>query len=179
MVKTIVIVAVVVLGVPLAGILAFAATKPDTFIVQRATTIKASPKKIFPLVNDFRNFAAWSPYEKIDPSMKRIHSGAANGKGAIYEWDSDGKAGAGRLEITEAAPPSKVAMTLDFFKPFETHNIVEFILVPQGDSTNVTWAMRGPTPYIAKVMHVLFDMDGMVGKDFEAGLANLKTMTEN
>jgi hypothetical protein len=82
------------------------------------------------------------------------------------------------MEITDTSPPSKVAMKLDFVKPFEAHNIVEFTLAPKGDSTNVTWAMHGPTPYFAKVIHVFFNMDNMVGKDFEAGLANLKTLAE-
>jgi uncharacterized protein YndB with AHSA1/START domain len=132
MVKTIAIVIVVLIVVPLAAILIFATTKPDTFRIQRATSIKAPPDKIFPLIADFHGWGAWSPYEKLDPAMKRTFSGAANGKGAVYEWESDGKAGKGRMEITDAPAPSKVAIKLDFFKPFETHNIAEFTLEPKG-----------------------------------------------
>ena len=179
MVKTVAIVVVVLLVVSLAGILLFAATKPDTFRVQRATSIKAPPERIFPLIADFHGWGAWSPYEKLDPAMKRTFSGAANGKGAVYEWDSDGKAGKGRMEITDAPAPSKVAIKLDFFKPFEAHNIAEFTLEPRGDSTDITWAMYGPNLYIAKVMSIFFNMDRMIGKDFETGLANLKAVTEN
>jgi uncharacterized protein YndB with AHSA1/START domain len=178
MVKTIAIVIVVLVVVPLAAILIFAATKPDTFRVQRATSIKAPPERIFPLIADFHGWGAWSPYEKLDPAMKRTFSGAANGKGAVYEWDSDGKAGEGRMEITDAPAPSKVAIKLDFFKPFEAHNIAEFTLEPRGDSTDITWAMYGPNLYIAKVMSIFFNMDRMIGKDFETGLANLKARAE-
>ena len=178
MVKTVAIVVVVLLVVPLAAILIFAATKPDTFRVQRATSIKAPPERIFPLIADFHGWGAWSPYEKLDPAMKRTFSGAANGKGAVYEWDSDGKAGKGRMEITDAPAPSKVAIKLDFFKPFEAHNIAEFTLEPRGDSTDITWAMYGPNLYIAKVMSIFFNMDRMIGKDFETGLANLKARAE-
>jgi uncharacterized protein YndB with AHSA1/START domain len=178
MLKTIVIVVLLLIAVPLAVILALAATKPDTFRVERATAIKAPPEKIFPLLNDFHAWEAWSPYEKKDPNMKRTLSGAAAGKGAVYEWDGDGNVGAGRMEITESSPSSKLALNLDMTKPLTTHNVVEFTLEPEGDATTVTWAMKGEAPYFAKIIHVFFDMDSMVGTDFEAGLANLKAIAE-
>jgi len=168
----------IVCGVLIATILVFAATRPDTFRVQRATTINAPPEKIFGLINDLHKWAAWSPYERKDPAMTRTHSGAMSGKGAAYEWEGDKNVGKGRMEITDTSPPSKVTIKLDFVKPFEAHNIVEFTLEPKGDSTNITWAMHGPSPYVSKVMGLFFDMDSMVGKDFEAGLANLKTVAE-
>ena len=112
----------------------------------------------------------WSPYEKKDPAMKRAHGGAQSGKGAFYEWDGNKEVGSGRLTITESVAPSRVTMALDMTRPFECHNIVEYTLVPQGDATLVTWAMQGPAPFIAKVMQVFFDMDKMVGRDFEAGV---------
>src|SRR6185436_10207445 len=127
---------------------------------------------------DFNRWGAWSPYEKKDPAMKRTFSGAPAGQGAVYEWEGDQNVGKGRMEIVESVQPSKIAIKLDFFKPFEAHNIAEFTLEAQGGSTNVTWAMHGPSPYLAKVMHVFFDMERMVGKDFETGLANLKTISE-
>lgn len=167
-----------VIVVVIAALLIFAATKPDTFRVQRSTSINAPPEKIFPLINDFHNFGVWSPYEKLDPAMKRTYSATTSGVGSWYGWESDGKAGVGRMEITEASPPSNVMINLDFVKPFETHNIVAFTLDAKGDSTDVTWAMHGPSPYMAKVMTIFFNMDHMVGKDFEAGLANLKTIAE-
>jgi uncharacterized protein YndB with AHSA1/START domain len=171
-----ILVAIIVVGV--AGILAFAATRPDTFRVQRAASIKAPPEKIFPLLNDLRNFASWSPYEKKDPAMKRTHSGAPSGKGAVYEWDGDKNVGRGRLAIANALPPSKVTLHLDMMRPLEAHNLVEFTLEPKGDSTNVTWAMNGQVPYVAKIVHVFLNVDRMVGNDFEAGLAKLKAIAE-
>jgi len=174
MVKIIALVIVVVVA-----LLVFASTKPDTFRVQRSASIKAPPEKIFALINDFHRWDAWSPWEKKDPAMKRALGAVASGKGAVYEWEGNNEVGKGRMEIAESSPPSKVTIRLDFVKPFEAHNTVEFALDPKGDATNVTWAMQGHTPYFAKVIHVFFDMDSMVGKDFEAGLANLKTLAEH
>jgi len=167
----------VVVVVLIAGVLVFAATKPDTFRVQRSASIKAPPEKIAAVLGDFHAWQAWSPWEKMDPAMKRSYSGAEKGKGAAYAWEGNGKVGQGRMEITDAAP-SRVALNLDFIKPFEAHNKVVFTLTPKGDATEVNWAMQGPVPYMAKIVHVFMDMDSMVGKDFEAGLANLKTITE-
>ncbi|HTO08505.1 MAG TPA: SRPBCC family protein [Myxococcota bacterium] len=168
----------IVVVVLLAAILVFAATKPDTFRVQRSTRIHAPPEKIFPLINDYHQWSAWSPYEKMDPTMKRTYSGAASGQGAVYEWAGEGAAGAGRMEIIESAPSSKVGIKLDFSKPFETHNLVAFTLQPQGDTTTVTWDMQGPAPFLSKLMQVFFSMDSMVGKDFETGLADMKAAAE-
>jgi len=173
--KTIGIVAVVAV----AGVLAFAATRPDDFTVQRSIAIKAEPAKIYPLINDFRQWPAWSPWEKLDPTMKRTLSGQASGAGAVYAWDGSSKVGAGRMEVKEAVAPSKVVIQLDFLRPFEAHNVTDFTLVPRPDaSTEVTWLMRGPAPFVSKLMGVFVDMDKMIGKDFEAGLANLKAAVE-
>jgi uncharacterized protein YndB with AHSA1/START domain len=166
MLKKIAVVVLLLIAVPLVIVVALAATKPDNFRVQRATAIKAPPEKIFPLIDDFHAWEAWSPYEKKDPNMKRTLSGAATGKGAIYEWDGDGNVGAGRMEITESSPSSKVALNLDMTKPLTAHNVVEFTLEPEGDATTVTWSMKGEAPYFAKIIHVFFDMDSMVGADF-------------
>ena len=175
MVKKIVIAAVVLL----AALLVYAATKPDTFRVERSASIKAPPEKIFSVLNDFLRWEAWSPWEKKDPAMKRTFSGASSGKGAVYEWDGNNNVGAGRMEIADVLPGSKVTLTLDMLRPLKAHNIVEFTLEPKGDSTNVIWAMQGPMPYISKLITVFVNMDSMVGKDFETGLANLKAITEN
>lgn len=178
MLKTILLAIAGVLAVAVVGVLVAASTQPDVFRLQRSASIKAPPEKIFALINDFRSFGSWSPYEKLDPAMKRSYTGAAGGKGAIYAWESEGKAGIGRMEITESSPPSRIAINLDFTKPFEAHNIVEFTLEPRGADTIVTWAMRGPTPFLGKVMHVFVNFDRMVGTDFETGLANLKGLAE-
>ena len=156
-------------GILIAALLGLAATKPDTFRVQRTKSIQAPPEKLFALVNDFRRWGSWSPYEKLDPAMKRTHSGAANGKGAVYEWAGNGKAGQGRMEVVDTSPPSKVTIKLDFFK---------LTLDAKGGSTNVTWAVHGPQPYFAKVMTIFVRMDSLLGKEFEAGLANMKSIAE-
>ena len=168
----------IVIAVLIAGVLIFAATKPDTFSIQRAASIKAPPEKVFALINDFKRWDAWSPWEKKDPAMKRTFGAVTSGKGATYAWDGNKDVGQGSMEIVESSAPGKVALKLDFVKPFEAHNLVTFTLEPKGDATNVTWAMEGPTPYFAKIIHVFLDMDSMVGKDFEAGLAGLKAIAE-
>jgi len=167
-------IAVILIG----AVLVYATTKPATFRVQRATRIKAPPEKIFALINDLHGWGAWSPYEKKDPAMKRTFSGAASGKGAVYEWDGNKNVGKGRMEITETSAPSKIVIKLDFFSPFEGHNTAEFTMEPNGDATDVAWTMYGPAPFMSKVMQVFCNMDNMIGKDFEIGLANLKMLTE-
>ena len=174
MFKTIAIVVVLVI----AGILVYAATQPDDFRVQRTTSIKAPPEKILPLITDLHSWGSWSPWEKIDPAMKRTYSGAAGGTGAAYAWQGNSKVGEGRMEIVDVSPPSKVTIKLDFVKPIEGHNTAEFTLEPKGGSTDVTWAMYGPTAYIAKIIGIFVSMDGMIGKEFETGLSNLKAVAE-
>ena len=177
MLKTLAVIAVVV-AVIVAGILIYATTKPDSFTVKRSVSIKAPPDRLYALISDFHGWAAWSPYEKKDPDMKRTFSGAALGKGAIYQWDGNKNVGSGSMEIIEATPPSKIVIKLDFLKPFEGHNTAEFTMNPQGDSTTVTWAMYGPSSFIFKVMGLFMNMDKMIGDDFAVGLANLKAVAE-
>ncbi|HLZ35666.1 MAG TPA: SRPBCC family protein [Nitrospira sp.] len=167
-----------VIAVLIVGLLAYAATKPDIFRVQRSSSIKAPAEKIFALINDLRNFNSWNPYEKKDPNMKGNYGGPSSGKGAAYAFEGNKEVGKGSIEITEALPPHKVTMKLNMIHPFEARNIVEFTLQPNADGTNVTWSMYGPLPYIAKIVHLFVDMDNMVGKDFEAGLANLRQVAE-
>jgi len=174
MIKTILIVIVVLV----AGVLIFASTRPDTFSVQRSTTIKAAPEKVFAVVNDFHRWTDWSPWEKLDPAMQRTLGGSPAGKGATYAWEGNRKAGQGRMEIIESVPSNKVGIQLDFIKPFEGHNIAEFTLTPQAGGTRVDWVMRGPTPFVSKLMQVFVSLDTMIGKDFEEGLSNLKALSE-
>jgi hypothetical protein len=157
--------------------LILASMKPDDFRVTRSTQIKAPPEKIMASISDFHKWSAWSPYENLDPAMKRTFSGAPSGKGAIYEWSGNDKVGAGRMEILQSSVP-QVDIKLDFIKPFEGHNMAVFTAQPQGDTTTVTWAMSGPAPFISKVMQVFCSMDALIGKDFEAGLQNLKAFSE-
>jgi uncharacterized protein YndB with AHSA1/START domain len=178
MFKTILIWGAVVIAVLAGGVLAYAATKPDTFRLQRTATINAPPQTVFAMINDYRNWTAWSPWEKKDPNLKRTYSEPSSGKGATYAWEGDKNVGKGSMLITEATPASRVALNLDFEKPFQAHNKVVFDLDSKGLTTDVTWSMEGPTPFFAKLIHVFIDMDKMVGKDFEAGLAAMKAAAE-
>jgi len=162
----------------IAIVLILAAGKPDTFHIERSTAIAAPPERILPLITDFRNWRSWSPYEKLDPALKRTLSGAESGKGAVYEWQGNRKAGQGRMEIASASP-SGITIDLHFLKPFRGHNLAEFRLEPQDGLTRITWSMDGNSPFMLKIMHTIFNMDRIIGKDFEAGLANLKAVVEN
>ena len=168
----------VVLAVAIAVVLILAASKPNTFSVQRAIAIKAPPERIFPLINDFHQWGTWSPYENKDPAMKRSYSGAERGQGAVYGWEGNKNVGSGRMEILDAQAPSKIVIKLDFFTPFEGHNTAEFTMLPQGNATSVTWLMHGPAKFIHRLMQVFMNLDTMIGKDFEVGLVNLKNITE-
>ena len=171
------IIAMVVVAIVIA-VLVTAALMPNTFRVERSALIQAPPQRIFEQINDFQRWRAWSPYEKLDPAMTRQIDGAAQGVGATYRWDGNDKAGAGRMEIVQATPGSNVTIQLDFSRPMEAHNIAEFTLVPEGDATRVTWSMHGPQPYLGKLFGLVFNLDRMIGKDFEEGLQNLKRLTE-
>lgn len=177
MLKVILIV-LAVIALVVVAVLVYAATRPDSFRVQRSITVKAPAEKIFPQVNDLRAQQAWSPWEAKDPAMKRTYSGEASGKGAKYEWQGNKQVGHGRMEIVESTPPTKVLMKLDFIAPFAANNMAEFVLEPRGDSTVVTWAIFGPSPFMSKVMGVFMNMDTMIGKEFDTGLASLKVQME-
>lgn len=175
MLTTLLIAVAVLIG----GVLVYAASRPDTLRVVRSADIKAPPEPIFALINDYRHWATWSPYEKKDPDMKRTFKGAASGKGAIYEFEGDKNAGAGRLEIVETSAPTRAAITLDMYRPCTGHNLIEFTLRPTGSSTNVTWTMQGHSPFMAKLFGIFFNFDKMIGADFESGLAAMKNAAEN
>ena len=151
---------------------------PDTFRIERSTLIAAPPEAIFPLVEDFRRWREWSPYEEIDPNLKRTYSGPEQGAGAAYAWEGNGKAGAGRMEIVEADKPSRIAIKLDFTRPMRANNRAEFTFRPEGGGTRVAWAMEGARPFMMKLMGLFFNFDKMVGGDFEKGLAKMKAVAE-
>lgn len=177
MLKTVLLSVLALAGLFVAGVLAYAATKPDVFRLQRSITVNAPPQDVVGLIDDFRNWTAWSPWEHKDPNLKRTYGDPSRGKGATYAWEGDGNVGKGNMLITDATP-SRVALDLNFEKPFAASNKVLFALQSQGLTTDVTWSMEGPTPFFAKIIHVFIDMDKMVGKDFEAGLAAMKAAAE-
>jgi len=159
-------------------VLVVATTRPDTFHVERSAAIKAPPERVFAIINDFRHWPSWSPWQKHDPEMKQTVSGPASGKGAVSQWEGNSKVGAGHIEIVDAIPPSRITMKLDMVRPMEAHHIVEYTLKPEGNTTMVKWAMHGSQPFLVKIMSVFIDCDKMVGGDFEQGLENLKALAE-
>jgi Polyketide cyclase / dehydrase and lipid transport len=182
MITTILVIIAIALAVAIAAALIYASIQPDTFRVIRSTQIAAPADKIFPLINDLHAQSAWSPFEK-DPNMKRTHSGAPAGKGAVYEWDGNRNVGAGRIAITDSVPSSRVSLALDMSRPFAAHNTVDFILEQKGAGTNVTgtqvtWAMQGRQHFMVKLMSMFVSCDKMVGGQFEEGLGKLKTLVE-
>ena len=160
-----------------AVLLVAAAFRPDNFEVQRSVRIAAGAERIHPLINDLHEFNTWNPYNKKDPQIKGTYRGPQAGPGAAYEFDGNKEVGKGVVSIV-GSEPQRVTMKLDMLAPMEAHNDVEFRLVPSGTATDVTWKMHGRTPYVGKVLHMLFDMDKMVGGAFEEGLAGLKARVE-
>ena len=153
------------------------ATRPAAFHIERSTNMAAPPEIVLAQVNDFHAWSAWSPWEKLDPQLKRSYEGAPAGVGAIYGWTGNDKVGEGRMTI-ETSTPSLVGIKLEFIKPFAATNTATFTFVPAPDGTKVTWAMDGNNGFMAKAASMFMDMDKMVGDDFARGLAAMKTVAE-
>jgi uncharacterized protein YndB with AHSA1/START domain len=174
MLNTILVIIIVVI----AGVLGYAATRPDDFVHQRSAIINAAPETIFPYINDFEQWRAWSPYETKDPAMARTYDAIKAGKGAGYAWDGNKEIGAGRMDITDTEEPSRITIRLEFFRPFKSVCTTEFTLRPVAGGTEVQWKMFGKSSFIPKLMGIFFDMDPIIGRDFEQGLAALKALGE-
>lgn len=166
------------LGVVILGVLAYAATLPNSFRVERSQTIAAPPEVVFDILADFRQGKDWSPWEKRDPQLKQTFTGPATGVGASYAWEGNDEVGKGKQTITVAEKPTKIVTDLHFIEPFEARNQAEYLITSNAGGSEVTWAISGPQPFISKVMCVFMDMDAMIGKDFESGLLSLKTLAE-
>jgi uncharacterized protein YndB with AHSA1/START domain len=162
----------------IAALLIYAALQSSAFSIVREADFKASPAEVFANLNDFHKWAAWSPWEKMDPNLQRSFSGSTAGVGAKYSWVGNKKVGEGNMEITHSEAAKRMQLDLNFIKPFQASNVTEFTLSPASGGTHVKWEMRGQKPYMMKVMSLFMDMDKMVGKDFEAGLANLRGVVE-
>jgi uncharacterized protein YndB with AHSA1/START domain len=159
-------------------VLGLALTQPDSFHIERSVEIEAPAELVYPYLEDLHRHQEWSPWDKLDPDMKRSYSGAERGTGAVYEWSGNDKAGAGKMTIVDAQPHQRVQVKLEFTKPFEASNMVEWTLQPAAGGCAITWSMEGPNSLPGKIMSVFIDMDTMLGKDFEAGLNKLKTEAE-
>lgn len=161
-----------------AALVAYVASRPDAFRIERSQRIRANADAVFARVNDLREFNTWNPFAAADPSAQLVYSGPSRGPGAAYEWDSTGRAGKGRMTVVEAQTPRKVVMRLEFLKPFTATNTAEFSLVSEGATTNVTWAMTGTCSFVHKLCGLVFNSDKMVGGEFAKGLASLKSLLE-
>ena len=168
-------VALVVLLLLLAGVVA---SRPDSYRVERVATIAAPAELLFPMVNDFHRWGAWSPWEKLDPAMKRSFEGPAAGVGAKYGWSGNDEVGEGRMTIVESQPPARIGIKLEFVKPWESTSDTLFTFAQQGAATRVTWAMEGRHNFVSKAFSMFAAMDAMVGPDFEKGLASMKGLAE-
>jgi len=160
-----------------AVVLVIASRRPDRFEIARTARISAPAERLFPMINELVVMNSWNPYALREKGGTASYSGPPSGRGARFDF-SGGKSGSGSIEIMEAAPSTRVTMRLAMVKPFKADNTVVFSLAPQGPATDVTWAMSGLQPLMAKVMTLFIDCDRMVGKDFEEGLANLKRLAE-
>jgi uncharacterized protein YndB with AHSA1/START domain len=158
--------------------LVIVASRPGDFRITRSTTISAPPGSVFPHVNDLRKWEAWSPWAKLDPSMKQTFDGPLGGVGATTHWIGNKQVGEGRMTIIESRPNELIRIKLEFLKPFKATNIAEFTFAPQGNQTAVNWSMTGSKNFIMKAFCMFMDMDNMVGKDFEKGLVAMKTVVE-
>lgn len=150
----------------------------DTYTVERTTRVDAPASAVYERIVDFHRWPAWSPYEELDPDMKRTYAGAESGVGAAYEWSGNLKAGAGRMEIVEAVDDERVVIDLRFRKPFRSESTATFALDDSGNGTAVTWSMTGPVTLVSRIMGIFRSMDRMVGPAFEKGLAKLKADAE-
>jgi uncharacterized protein YndB with AHSA1/START domain len=166
------------LALVLAAFAVVVAMQPADMHVARSMTIDAPSDAVFAQVNDFRNWQAWSPWEKLDPNLQRTYSGAESGKGAVYHWSGNAEVGEGQMTIEESRPNELIHIRLEFLKPFAATNAAEFTFAPQGDGTEVTWTMTGEKNFVCKGMCLFMDMDAMIGADFEKGLAQLKDVAE-
>ena len=159
-------------------LLIFIATRSDTLHVERTAQINAPANVVFSIINDLHQWHLWSPYDKLDPQMKKTFEGAPLGPGSSYAWNGNNQVGEGRLTIVDSTPGEIVTMKLEFTRPFKCQNRVDFKLVPTGSGTQVSWIMEGKNNFISKAMSLFINMDKMCGKDFEQGLANLNTVAQ-
>lgn len=159
-------------------LVAVVSMRPAAFKITRSATMAAPPSAVFAQVNDFHNWEAWSPWAKIDPAMAQTYDGPAAGVGAGYAWKGNSKAGQGRMTITDSVPAELVRIRLEFLKPMKATNQTEFAFVADGGGTTVTWTMTGTNGFVGKLFWLLLNLDKLVGKDFEKGLASMKQVVE-
>lgn len=168
----------VVLAVLLVGFVVVVAMQPSSYRYERSATMAAPPSAVFEQVNDFHKWDAWSPWKALDPAAKTEHSGAPSGKGAVFSWDGNDEMGAGKMTILESRAPEHVQIDLEFFRPFAGKALTAFDLRADGANTHVTWSMAGENDFVCKAFSLFCDMDEMIGKDYDKGLAAIRAIVE-
>lgn len=175
--KKILNVAIGVLGLTVAGVLLAAQLQPDTTHVERSATFAAAPADVFPYADDLDGWQKWSPWRDLDPHEKITFSDTRAGVGAWYTWEGEAT-GAGKMTVVESVPDERVRYDLRFTAPFESRADVVIALAPEGEGTRVTWAFDSENNFMSKLFGLFMDMDAMLGKDFEKGLATLQPLAE-
>jgi hypothetical protein len=154
------------------------AARPGAFHIERSIEMDGPPDGAFAHVNNLQAWADWSPWDKIDPQMKRTFGGPAAGPGATYAWVGKRRVGEGRMTVVKSEPPSLVAIKLEFLKPWTATNMTTFTFTPTERGTRVMWSMDGENRFLMKCASLFMNMDKMIGKDFERGLEALKLVSE-
>ena len=164
----------IVIAILVAAGVVFVAMQPGECRVARSANCPLPAAPLFAQVNDFRNWDNWSPWAKLDPAVKNTYTGAPAGAGAMFAWAGNKKVGEGRMTLLESRPNESIKIKLEFIKPFAATNAVEFRFEPKGDQTLVTWSMTARKNFMMKAFHLFMNMDRMIGKEFERGLAQLQ-----
>lgn len=171
--------ALLLLVVLVAALVAFVATRPAAFRVERSLVVRESPEALFGMVADFHRWADWSPWARLDPAMQATYGGVPGEVGATYHWKGNDTVGEGRMTVVEVHPPRQVRLRLEFLAPWRSTSETVFDLYPETGGTRVVWIMRGDLDFMGKAMCLVMDMDRVVGPDFERGLAALKKGAED
>jgi hypothetical protein len=166
------------LGIVLIAFLVLVALQPADFRIVRTRVMAAPAAEVFGQVNDFHQWQAWSPWAKLDPSMKQTYEGAPAGTGAVYMWTGNKQVGEGRMTVLESRPSELIRIKLEFLRPFKATNTAEFAFEPNGHQTAVAWSMSGRKNFLFKAFGLFMNLDKMIGSDFEKGLANMKAVVE-
>ncbi|MFI5306323.1 MAG: SRPBCC family protein [Polyangiales bacterium] len=174
MFKKILLVLFLIIG----GFSAFVASRPDHYHVERSATMAAPADVVYAQVDDLRAWSAWSPWEKRDPDMKKTYEGPERGVGAVYIWQGNQQVGQGKTTITASTPPNALRMETHFIQPFPSVATSGFDLAPSGDHTKVTWSTDGKVAFMGKFFGLFFNMDSIVGPDFDRGLEGIKNVAE-
>lgn len=154
------------------------ATRPNTYRVERSTTISAAPEVVYAQVADFHKWDAWMPWGKLDPNMKKTYEGTQGAVGSSYGWEGNSDVGSGKMTVLAVEPNKHLDIDLHFIKPFESSAKNGFVLEPAGKDTKVTWYMSGDHSFMSKFMCMFTSMDAIIGKDFDKGLADMKKVAE-